>query len=111
MKAFLTTTACSILLMLTGPWATLALAGENDAGPGLAETQGARQTGGPNSEAQEQAEEYREWSQSRPEGLSPRCGSHAGGKFGGRFGGGHGSQGRGHFGVPSQAPAPEGTAL
>ena len=42
---------------------------------------------------QEQADEYREWVQSRPEGLSPRLGH-----------GGHGSD-------PSQAPPPEGTSL
>ena len=61
--------------------------------------------------AQEQADEYREWSQSRPEGLSPRFGPPGRGKLGGRFRGGHGFQGKGHFGVPSQAPTPEGTSL
>lgn len=60
---------------------------------------------------QEQADEYREWVQSRPEGLSPRFGHGGRGGFGGRFGGGRGFHGRGHFGVPSEAPAPEGTSL
>ena len=60
---------------------------------------------------QEQADEYSEWAQARPEGLSPKFGHQGRGLFGGRGRGGHGSHGRGYFSAPSEAPAPEGTSL
>ena len=54
---------------------------------------------------QEQADEYRVWIESRPEGLSPKAfggrGRH--GRSGGHFGG------RGFFGGPQTVPTPEGT--
>ena len=61
---------------------------------------------------QQQADEYRVWIESRPEGLSPKAfggrGRHgrSGGHFRGR--GFHGG-GRGFFGGPQTVPTPEGT--
>ena len=57
---------------------------------------------------QEQAVEYRDWIQSRPEGLSPRFGFR---RFGG-FGGGFGSKfhGHGHWGPPAAPTRDSGEA-
>ena len=63
---------------------------------------------------QEQADEYGDWLQSRPDSLAPGLGPHL---FGGL--GGHGLRGRGHAlrgffhgkGAPHEAPPPENTGL